>query len=301
MPKMSRKEVERFMKEHPDSHAAQAIKEQLREDIDPEPQTRDHTQLSVSRDQTRNSVSHLAAEKVNELHREILDGFKDICAKVIAIGKILVGQKEALKHGAWFDWIDSQLDIGPRQVQNYMRIYDQRETVLASMGDLAETGTTPSFRRMLEAAVGNDKQTVGEYRKNYKKTDLALTPQDRRKHCKDEHRDNEISTLAKMHMDKVIDDGALRALVLKWNIDNPDNSQLFVEDVKKNSRRINQELHPDIFNPNPSVKTNVMVSLDADLWDEFVRFGGREAFLAEYVATFLTNYVIEQKSYGIAN
>jgi len=301
MAKMSRKEVEKFMKDNPDSHAAQAIKEQLREDRDPEPQTWDQTQLSVSRGQIRNTVADLAAKKINGLHREILDGFRDVFTKVITIGEILVQQKETLKHGAWFDWIDEQLAIGPRQVQNYMRIYDQREAVLASMGDLAETGLKPSFRKMLHAAVGKDRQTVEEYRKSRKKTDPALTPQERRKHCKDAKRDNEIVTLAKMHMDKVIDDGALRALVMKWNMDNSDNSQLFIEDVKNNSRRIDQELHPDIFNPNPSVKTNVMLSVNADLWDAFVRFGGREVFLTEYVTNYLTEYVIEQQSYGIAN
>jgi predicted nucleic acid-binding protein len=74
------------------------------------------SELAAGPGQIRNTASDLVAEKVNKLHREVLDSFKDICAKAIAIGEILVRQKEALKHGEWLDWIDTQLEIGPRQV-----------------------------------------------------------------------------------------------------------------------------------------------------------------------------------------
>ena len=36
------------------------------------------------------------------------------------------------------------------------------------------------------------------------------------------------------------------------------------------------------------------------LWDDFVKFGGVEVYLTDYVKDFLTNYVIEQRSYRIA-
>ena len=300
MPKISKKELEKFMKDNPNSPATQAIKEQLEETSAPEPNTGGCSGLTAGPGQIRNTVADLEAEKVNGLHREVLDGFKDICVKAIEIGETLLSQKSALKHGEWLDWVD-RLDIGPRQVQNYIKIYNRKEAVLDSMDELAESGLKPSFRKMLAAATNKDNQTVKQYQENHQKGGYDLTPKQRKQRRKDEKRDNEISTLAKIYMDKEIDENSLTALVIKWNMDNPDNSQLFMKDIKEEVRQMDEELYPDIFHPKSSLKTNITLSIDADLWDDFVEFGGREVFLTEYANEFLTNYVIEQRSLRIAN
>lgn len=156
MPKMSMKELNKFMKNNPDTPATQFIKKQLGEPPAPEPSTGGCSELITGPAQIRNTASDLMAEKINILHHEVLDGFKNICIKSIKIGEILVGQKDALKHGEWFDWIDSQLEIGPRQVENYTKIYFQRKAVLESMRELAKTGVKPSIRKMLMAATKKD-------------------------------------------------------------------------------------------------------------------------------------------------
>lgn len=301
MPKISMKELEKFMKDNPNSHATKAIREQLKETSAPEPNTGGCSESSAGPGQIRNTVSDLAAEKVNKLHYEVLDGFKDICVKAIAIGQILVGQKDALKHGEWLKWVDTQLEIGPRQVENYTKIYHQREVVLESMKELAKTGVKPSFRKMLMAATKKDNQTMEEYLKSRKKNSPAFTPMENKQRRKDEKRVNEISTLARMYVDKEIDENSLRALVLKWNRDNPDNYELFVEDVNKEAKQIDEKKYPDKFNNSPSGKTNIMLSVETGLWDDFVEFGGGEVYLADYINDFLKNYVIEQRSYRIAN
>lgn len=301
MSKISMKELSKFMRANPDSYATQAIKEQLEETPAPEANTGGSSELTAGPGQIRNTVSDLAAEKVNKLHHEVLDSFKDICVKTIAIGQILVGQKDALEHGEWIKWVDTQLEIGPRQVENYMKIYHQRKVVLESIEELAKTGVKPSFRKMLMAATKKDNQTMEGYLKNSKKNSPIPTPMEKKQRRKDEKRVNEISTLAKMYVDKEIDENSLRALVLKWNRDNPDNYELFVEDVNKEAKQIDEKKYPDKFNNSPSGKTNIMLSVDADMWDGFVKLGGGEAYLAEHVNEILTNYVIEQKSYRIAN
>ncbi len=300
MPKISMKELEKFMKDNPNSPATQAIKEQLRETPAPEPNTGGCSELTAGPGQIRNTASYLAAEKVNKLHCEVLSSFKGICIKAIEIGEILLSQKNALKHGEWLDWVD-RLEIGPRQVQNYIKVYNRKEAVLDAMDELAESGLKPSFRKMLAAATNKDSRTAEQYIENHPKDRSDLTPKQRTQRRKDEKRENEISTLAKIYMDKEIDDSSLTALVIKWNMDNPDNSLLFVKDVKETVRQMDEELYPDIFDPDPSLKTNITLSIDADLWDSYLEFGGKEAFLESYVSEFMANYANEQRSYRIAN
>ncbi|MCK5270451.1 MAG: DUF3102 domain-containing protein, partial [Sedimentisphaerales bacterium] len=236
MPKMSMKELNKFMKNNPDTPATQFIKKQLGEPPAPEPSTGGCSELITGPAQIRNTASDLMAEKINILHHEVLDGFKNICIKSIKIGEILVGQKDALKHGEWFDWIDSQLEIGPRQVENYTKIYFQRRAVLESMGELAKTGVKPSIRKMLMAATKKDNKKTEKYLKSRKKNVPSLTPWERKQQCKDKKRNNEISTLVNMYMAKEIDENSLRALIMRWNRDNPGNYELFVEDIKKEAR-----------------------------------------------------------------
>ena len=172
---------------------------------------------------------------------------------------------------------------------------------MEAMQKLIDNGIKPSLRKMLVAAIEKDNQTVEEYMESNHRTGSNLTPNEKKQWRKDVKRENEISTLANMYMDKEIDDNSLRALVMKWNMDNPDNSRLFIEEIKSEARQMDEELYPDIFNTNHSLKTNVMLSVDADVWDDFVKFGGGEAYLDEYVNDFLRNYVLEQRSYRITN
>ena len=154
---------------------------------------------------------------------------------------------------------------------------------------------------ILVAATKKDNQTVEDYLKTHQKNGPTLTPTEKKERRKDETRDAEISTLANMYVAKEIDEHGLRALVLRWNKDNPDNYELFVEEVIQEAKRMSEEQSPVVFSSSHSGKTNIILSIDADLWDEYVEFGGREVFLAEYLTEYLANYVVEQKSYRIAN
>jgi hypothetical protein len=297
MPSMSKKELNKFMKVNPDSEATRAIKEQLGGTAAPKANSSIGLELTAGSGQIRNTASDLVAKKVNDIHSEVLNDIKGIYIKAIKIGEILSDQKDALEDGEWYDWIDNQLNIGPRQVQNYVRIYDHREEVQDAMEELVESGIKPSFRKMLEVATEKDKQSSEQYLAILYSNDSTLNAVKR----KSEKRNEEISTLAKMYMDKEIDEKSMKALVKKWNMDNPKNYELFIEDVKTAADKMEQELHPDKFNTVPATKSDITLSLDADLWDSFVEFGGAVIYLEEYLSEFLTKYVIEQRSYRIAN
>lgn len=300
MAQIKRKELDKFLKDNPESPAAQAIMEQLGEPAKSETRNGILEEVSTSPGQIRNSDSYLAAEKINELHRGILDGINEIFTKAIEIGEILLKQKESLEHGQWLDWIDNQLDIGPRQVQNYIRIYNQRREVGFAMKELAESGLKPSLRKMLEVATKKDHQTSEKFIQNRHQDTSNLSAKERKQRRLVEKREKEISTLAKLCLDKDIDDNALAALVTKWNMDNQDNTMIYMEDVKKTVRETEQELYPDIFRPTP-IKNNITISIDSDIWDSFVNFGGGVAYLEEYLNEYLTTYVNEQRAYCIAN
>ncbi len=300
MPNISMKELQKFMKNNPNADVTQVIKEQLDGTTPVTPDVKNMQNLTLNTAQKRSSASNLVADKVNKLHKQVLNGFLDICQKAIMIGQILSEQKEALEHGQWLDWVENELTIGPKQVQTYAKIYCERESVLDSIQKLAENGIKPSIRKMLAAATKKDNQSIAEYSKKFKQHSAPLTPREKQKRRRNEKRRNEISSIAQMYIAKEVDDNSLRALVLKWNNDNTDNYQLFVEDVLEQVNQIN-ESNPETRNHQPSCKINVMLSIDADLWESFVSFGGREVFLNDYIHNFITEYVIEQKSYRIAN
>jgi hypothetical protein len=327
MPRIKKNELMKFVKDNPNTLAAQSIMEQLREGspttqaVNPLPETElepiqirnTASYLETESPQNRNSASDLetegphnrdaasdrAADKINALHQEILGGYLDLCQKAIEIGRLLDEQQEVLRRGEWIKWIDTQLNIGPRQVQNYMRIYLHGDEVLISMARQIESGTKPSLRKMLLAVTEKDKQSMAEY-SAYRQPEFHLQSKQKKLLHKEKIRNKEMSTLAQWYVDKKIDDNSLIALMIKWNNDHPDNP-LYGEDVRKEIRHLDEKLYPDIFNPSRSGKINITVSIDRDLWNDYVDLGGKEAFLNEHIKEHLTNYMAEKRSLRIVN
>jgi hypothetical protein len=302
MVKIKMKELEKFLKDNPDTQAALAIQEQLNGYAgDDASNMNPTTDVPNKFRQIRNGDSYLPAERVNQLHTEILKGMTDIFRKAITIGEILCDHRNSIEHGQWLTWIENHLTIGPRQVQNYIRIYSERKRVGFAMKELAEEGLKPSLRKMLEVATKKDNQTREQYIQNLDKDTSGLTAKQKREQRLKEKRDNEISTLAKLYSDKEIDDSALTALTTRWNIDNPKNTILYVSDVKKAVREMEQDMYPDIFNPDPALKSNITLSIDTEAWERYIKLGGCEAYLESHLNEYLEEYVNEQKSYRIAN
>jgi len=295
MPHIKKKELEKFMKDNPDSEATLAIKEQLGEVIEPETCTAIILEPTAGTGQIRNTASDLAAEKINKLHQEILNGFNSIYLKAIDIGEMLVKQKEALGHGQWEDWVDNHLDIGPRQVQNYAKIYNYRYQVKESMEELSKSGIKPSFRKMLHAATKKDNQSVLDYIKKRKKSGVAKTPQEKKSQYKENKRKAEILTVAKMYVANKIDDLGLKALSMKWNLDNHVDDEFYIEHVIRKAQQLK-----DSDQPLPS-KLNIVISIDTNIWGNFLYYGGSEHFLQGYIHDFAEKYILEQMSLCSAN
>jgi len=62
--------------------------------------------------------------EINQLHKEIQQGFYNALDKGIRIGLLLNQEKTKLKHGKWIDWINKNLEFGVKQAQNYKKVYE---------------------------------------------------------------------------------------------------------------------------------------------------------------------------------
>ena len=296
MINVPKKELNKFMKNNPDNPAAQAIQAQLGTADD------GSAKKSTSAEQEGqifNSAENLtpdeAAKKVGILHNQILQGCIDIVNYSIELGHILYEQKHSLKHGEWLKWADQNIDLGYTQISHYISIYIKRDIVSQKMDEIREQGLNPSFRKMLTAITKKDEQTLEEYKKTSKKTEPYLPPRLRKEWNKNKKLEHEIKTLTDMYLDKEIDTNSLNSLTLKWNKDNPGN-ELYLGDVEKEIRQMDNELNPDIFKTSSLGKSNVIVSIDTELVNDFIEFGGNAGLIEHFIEEFIENYLIEQKA-----
>ena len=57
-------------------------------------------------------------------------GFEMIKA-MIMVGEILSTKKARLRHGSWMSWVITNLDFSYKTATNYIRLYENRDEVLA--------------------------------------------------------------------------------------------------------------------------------------------------------------------------
>jgi hypothetical protein len=74
-----------------------------------------------------NSIEKKRTEEIRKIHGEILHSLKTSLGKAIRIGELLIKQKERLTHGQFSPWIKNNLPISDRTVQNYMRLYREKD------------------------------------------------------------------------------------------------------------------------------------------------------------------------------
>lgn len=71
----------------------------------------------------------LLVQEIEKLHGEILDYARTSLDKAIKIGGHLSAIKSGIKHGDWETWIKINVTFSLRTVQNYMRIFQNKEVV----------------------------------------------------------------------------------------------------------------------------------------------------------------------------
>lgn len=85
------------------------------------------------------NIEKSTADQINELHRELTGLMKATVDKAIEIGGLLHEQKEALPHGEWIPWVESNLAFSERWARDYMRFYRERDRLKsARVADLSE-------------------------------------------------------------------------------------------------------------------------------------------------------------------
>ena len=73
------------------------------------------------------------AHAIETEHRAALAGFRATIDHAIRCGELLLQAKAGLPHGQWLPWINENLNLKPRQCQNYMRVAENREALNANL------------------------------------------------------------------------------------------------------------------------------------------------------------------------
>jgi hypothetical protein len=231
MPKITRKELDKFIKDHPDAPATQAIKEQLQH-IDHAAEDKDSQSCKKRQifDSAENLTADEAASKVHMLQDKILQGCIDIVEYSIELGQTLYEQKKSLKHGQWLDWIDKSIDLGYTQVSHYITIYKRRDEIRQKMDELRDQGLRPSFRKMLTAITKKDIRKLKEFQDDLKKTEEVKKQKEQDKQNNISlARQKEIALIREMYYCKIIDATTGKAMQDRWNMYNPNDEFNFYD------------------------------------------------------------------------
>lgn len=72
-------------------------------------------------------IEKTKADQINELHGQIMGAMKTTISLAVEAGRILTEVKQALPHGAFTDWIESNCAFDVRTAQRYRKAYENRD------------------------------------------------------------------------------------------------------------------------------------------------------------------------------
>lgn len=74
-----------------------------------------------------NEIQATQADRLRQLHGEIIGAARMLLDKAIEAGKILRDVKAYLAHGEFTEWVETNAGFNIRTAQRYMKIYENRE------------------------------------------------------------------------------------------------------------------------------------------------------------------------------
>jgi hypothetical protein len=105
------------------------------------------------------------AEEINAEHRAFVGTFRKTVEHGIRAGELLVAAKQQCPHGTWLPWLEESFEGAPRTAQEYMRLYNHRDEILAKTRDFAHlsmSGALSSLSTPKPSAAEVEKQVVVE-------------------------------------------------------------------------------------------------------------------------------------------
>ena len=265
MPRISKKELDKFIKANPDAPATQAIKAQL-QNIDHAGEVKDSSSCKETQifDSAENLTADEAASKVHLLQGKILQGCIDIVEYSIELGHILYEQKKSLKHGQWLVWIDESIDIGYTQISHYLKIYTKCDEIRQKMDEVRAHGLRPSFRKMITAITKKDTRKLQDYQADMDKAEEAKKQKEQDKQKKVSlARQREIVLITEMYNENMIDANAAKAMQDRWNIYNP-----------KDEFKLYDLFETDEWGRRSTV--DITLEVDRELWTQYYVYMHRQ-------------------------
>lgn len=79
---------------------------------------------------TRDKISQKTIDELNRLHGQLVRSASEVARQVIELGEKLATTKKQVRHGAWTDWVQNNLNFPMRTVQRYMKAAEMKHSLL---------------------------------------------------------------------------------------------------------------------------------------------------------------------------
>jgi hypothetical protein len=102
-----------------------------------------------------NEIQATQADRLKQLHGEIMGAARMVLDKAIEAGGILHDVKAALPHGDFIEWVETNAGFNIRTAQRYMKIHENREQIkndnVTLLMDAHKMLTAPKDERLSDA------------------------------------------------------------------------------------------------------------------------------------------------------
>ena len=105
----------------------------------------------------KNSI--VVANRINDLHDEIMNMGRKTLAMIIEMGRLLSQQKATVGHGKWEKWMKDNLHFSQMTANRYMRVHGDRKTIKSNMMLDLPNGQQPSLTEIYDSV--SDGQSKG--------------------------------------------------------------------------------------------------------------------------------------------
>ena len=102
------------------------------------------------------------ANEINAEHRAFVGSLQKTAEHGIRCGELLAQAKAECPHGTWLDWLGQNFEGSVRTAQGYMRLYANRDSLLANTQPVAHLGIAGALKELAEPSEPPASPSLGE-------------------------------------------------------------------------------------------------------------------------------------------
>ncbi len=113
------------------------------------------------------------AEQINAAHRSFVGTLRKTVEHGIRAGELLAEAKAQCSHGTWLPWLEQNFEGAPRTAQEYMRLHNHRDEILAKTRDSAHLSVSGALKELAAPSEKSEAETDAPER-NEQDIDVSL-------------------------------------------------------------------------------------------------------------------------------